>query len=262
MTGLVALVPVAELLADAVGSRQGAVRVATQILDEGTAALPRRNDNLVYAARRNLVTTGVVTNSGVPVLHRAAELVIVCEILAASTLPNSAPAPEPRLVLSAPPGTAPVADLERLDGLVLDVIRQATGTLHLGGAFWNEEGFERLDEVLLPALNVRAVTAVVYANSPSEESYRRSLKERLDPLLATGHAGVRWFSGPRPTMLHAKFVIADRRLGYLGTANLTSWGFQGHIEAGVQLTAGQAERFVIFLEHLEAAGVFVTTPPA
>ncbi|RWA21864.1 hypothetical protein MELE44368_14310 [Mycolicibacterium elephantis DSM 44368] len=63
-------------------------------------------------------------------------------------------------------------------------------------------------------------------------------------------------------MLHAKFVIADRRLGYLGTANLTSWGFQGHIEAGVQLTAGQAERFVIFLEHLEAAGVFVTTPPA
>jgi phosphatidylserine/phosphatidylglycerophosphate/cardiolipin synthase-like enzyme len=62
-------------------------------------------------------------------------------------------------------------------------------------------------------------------------------------------------------MLHAKFVIADRRIGYLGTANLTSWGFQRHIEAGVELTPGQAERFVMFLEQLEAAGLFTETPP-
>jgi hypothetical protein len=262
MTGLVGLVPLAELLADTGGSRQGAVRLATEIFDRGTAALPRVNDNVVYAARRHLIEAGVVTDHGVPVLNRAAELVLVCEVLAASALPSSAPPPEPRLVLSAPAGTAPIADMERLDGLVLDVMRRATDTLHLGGAFWNDDGFERLEEALLPALTVRAVNAVIYANNPAEERYRRSLKERLDGLRATGQVALRWFGGPRPTMLHAKFVIADSRLGYLGTANLTSWGLQGHIEAGIQLTAGQAERFVAFLRQLEIAGLFVDAPPA
>ncbi|SHU25892.1 Uncharacterised protein [Mycobacteroides abscessus subsp. bolletii] len=261
MTGLVGLVPLAELLAEAVGSRQGADRLAADILHLGASALPRGNNNVVYAARRQLVAVGVIAESGVVAPHRAAELMIVCEVLAASTLPRTTPPPEPRLVLSAPIGTAPIADVERLDGLVLDVIRQATVTLHVGGAFWNDEGFERLDEVLLPALAVRAVTTVIYVNNPPEQRYCGPLQERLDQLVATGQVALRWFSGPRPTMLHAKFVIADRQFGYLGTANLTSWGFEGHIEAGVQLTAGQAERFIVFLDQLEAAGRFVDGPP-
>lgn len=57
-------------------------------------------------------------------------------------------------------------------------------------------------------------------------------------------------------MLHAKFVVRDRKHGYLGTANLTSWGMRGHIEAGVELTPGQSERFVQFLEQIDAAGMF------
>ncbi len=260
VTGLVGLVPLAELLADTSGSRQGAVQLATRIFHHGTVALPRRNDNVVYATRRELVAAGVVTEHGVPVLHRAAELVLVCEVLGASTLPSLVPPPEPQLVLSAPVGTAPIADVERLDSFVFDVIRRATDTLHLGGAFWNDQGFERLDEVLLPALTVRGVTAVVFANSPTEPRHRAALQERLARLVATGQVALRWFDGPRPTMLHAKFVIADRRLGYLGTANLTSWGFRGHIEAGVQLTAGQSERLVVFLQQLEAAGLFVAAP--
>lgn len=260
MTGLVGLVPLAELLTDISGSRHGAVHLATEIFHHGMSALPRGSDNVVYATRRQLVAVGAITKHGVPVAHRAAELVVVCEVLAASALPSVAQPPEPRLVLSAPAGTAPIADGERLDSLVLDVIRRATDTLHLGGAFWNDDGFERLDEVLIPALTVREVTAVVYANSPTEPRHRTALHDRLDRLVATGHVALRWFNGPRPTMLHAKFVIADRVLGYLGTANLTSWGLQGHIEAGVQLTARQAERFVVFLQQLEAAGLFVAAP--
>ena len=261
MTGLVGLVPLAELLAYTVGSRQGAVHTAADILHRGLSALPRRQDDTVYAARAQLIAAGVVTDSGVPVLDRASELIIVCEILAATTPPDSAPPPDPRLVLSAPTGSVPIADVERLDGLVFDVIRRAQETLHVGGAFWNDEGFESLEEVLLPALAIRAVSAVIYANVPADNRYRDSLDERLERLAAQGPVKLRWFGGPRPTMLHAKFAIADRRLGYLGTANLTSWGFRGHIEAGVQLTAGQAERFVVFLENLETAGLFVPERP-
>ncbi|CAM4043751.1 phospholipase D-like domain-containing protein [Nocardia ninae] len=260
MTGLVGLVPLAELLAEAAGSREGAVRFAAEIFHRGASGLPRANNNVAYAVRAQLAAVGVVTNSGAPILHRAAELTIVCEVLAASKLPIPAPAAEPRLVFSAPAGTAPIADIERLDGLVLDVIRRATHTLHIGGAFWNDEGFERLEEVLLPALTVRTTNAVIYANNPPEKRHRDSLIERLDRLVAAGPVALRWFRGRRPTMLHAKFVIADRQFGYLGTANLTSWGLQGHIEAGIELSSAQAERFVIFLEELEAAGLFTDVP--
>lgn len=262
MTGLVGLVPLAQLLAEISGSRSGAAHLALDILEAGAAALPRGHDDLHHAALTQLAATGVVTDTGVAVPARAAELLVVCHILAASTAPAPAPPPEPRLVLAAPEGTAPIADIERLDALVLDVIRRATTSLHIGGAFWNDDGFELLDEVLRPALAVRSVPTVLYANLPLDAVHRGALKARLGELTALGPVTLRWFTGARPTMLHAKFAIADRRLGYLGTANLTSWGFRGHIEAGVELTPGQSERFVTFLEHLEEAGLFSDHPPA
>ncbi|MGY0500616.1 phospholipase D-like domain-containing protein [Nocardia sp. FBN12] len=262
MTGIVDLVPLAELLASMVGTRAGAAHLAARILTSGAQALPRDTGDIGYTVRQELVRTAVVADDGCPVPHRAAELVIVCEVLAASTLPDSKPPNEQRLVLSAPGEAVSIGDAEHLDSLVLDVIRRATSTLHMGGAFWNHAGFERLDEVLLPALKVRAIATVIYANNPAEEHHHATLCRHLNRLAHTGPVTVRWFTGPAPAMLHAKFVIADRRIGYLGTANLTSWGLRGHIEAGVELTTGQSERFVQFLGDLEAADHFTATPPA
>lgn len=261
MNGLVGLVPLAELFAEMTGSRRGATNLALRILQSGAAGLLAPHDDIQVAARYELVAAGVVTDAGVPVHSRAAELITVCELLAASTVPSPTPPPGPRLVLSAPPGTVPILDDERLDGLVLDVLRQATTRLDIGGAFWNESGFEMLDEVLLPALRTRHIVTTIYVNSPVAER-RASLVDRLEYLRTTGPITIRWFRGPRPTMLHAKFVIRDRRHGYLGTANLTSWGMQGHIEAGVELTVGQSERFVQFLAQLDAANLFGDAPGA
>ena len=261
MNGMVALVPLAELLAELAGSRAGATRLALELSARGAAALPHRHDDVALAARHELAAAGVLTEAGVVSSSRAAEFVIVCDVLAASTVPTPAPSPDPRLVLTVPPGTVPLHDHERLDAFVLNVIRQARRTLHIGGAFWNEDGFELLNSVLLPALQVRSVATTIYVNQPAQE-YRADLVARLRQLTEAGRVAVRWFVGVRPTMLHAKFVIRDRAHGYLGTANLTSWGMQNHIEAGVELTAGQSERFVTFLEQLDAASLFSTTPPA
>ena len=253
MTGLTALVPLAELLAELAGSRAGAARLAAGLL--GGASLARGCDDICVAAQAEMVSSGVAGPAGVIDRARAAELVAVCEILAAASRPRPAIPPEPRLVLSAPPGTVSVKDIERLDGLVLDVIRMATSSLHIGGAFWNDGGFRILSEVLGPAVVTRKVTTVMYVNTP-ELSYGAVLEKQVAELKRLGPVTVRWFRGPETTMLHAKFVIADRRRGYLGTANLTSKGLRGHVEAGVELTAEQSERFVTFLEHLEAAGLF------
>lgn len=255
MTGLVALVRVAELLGVLTGSDCGACQLATDILSRGAAALPNRHDDINVAARYELAATGVLTPEGLPVSARAAELVVVCEILAAASAPVPPSPPEPRLVLTAPQGTAQVSDAERLDGFVLDVIRQATTTLHIGGAFWNEEGFDMLDAVLLPAVEQRGVATTIYVNTPGDQ-YLAELRGRLDVLRAAGTVSVRWFVGPKPTMLHAKFVIRDRSHGYLGTANLTSWGMSRHVEAGIELTSAQSNRFVTFIEQLDLAGLF------
>ncbi|MDA8072834.1 MAG: phospholipase D-like domain-containing protein [Actinomycetota bacterium] len=103
------------------------------------------------------------------------------------------------------------------------------------------------------------MATTIYANPPAAE-HRAVLRARLDALRRAGPVGIRWFVGSRPTMLHAKFAIRDRCHGYLGTANLTSWGMEGHIEAGVELTPGQSERFIRFLEQLDAAGLFADNP--
>ena len=260
MTGLVGLVPLAELLAALTGSRHGATSLAIALIDQGGRAVPAGRNDLNQAAQRELVSTGVLTEAGVLSPGRAGELVVVCELLAASTLPSPAPRPDPRLVLSAPPGSIPLLDGERLEGLVLDVIRQATETLVIGGAFWNDAGFEMLNEVLVPAVQTRGVATSVYVNPPAPE-HQDLLTRRLEGLRQLGSVQVRWFCGARPTMLHAKFVIRDRCQGYLGTANLTSWGLAGHIEAGVELTAGQSDRFVRFLEQLDASALFAARPP-
>lgn len=260
MTGLVGLVPLAELLAELAGSRAAATGLALEILNSGALALPHAHDDIQIAARMELVSSGVVTVAGTPHPGRAAELVAVCEVLSATSPTAPSPAPEPRIVLSAPPGTVPLADNERLGSFVLDVIRQATSNLVIGGAFWNEAGFDRLEEVLLPAVVQRHVSTTIYVNPPAPE-HESILRDRLGTLAAAGPVRVRWFTGPRPTMLHAKFVIRDRTHGYLGTANLTSWGMEGHIEAGVELTAGQSRRFVQFLEQLEASSLFAESPP-
>lgn len=261
VNGLVGLVPVAELLAEIAGSRHGATRLALELLGGDPHVLLRGHDDRRLAARAELIGAGVMTESGVPAAGRVAELVVVCEILANGTMPSPRLLPDARLVLSAPPGTVPLADRERLDGFVLDVIRQATTSLAIGGAFWNEAGFELLDDVLLPAVQVRGIATTVYVNTP-ERDYLAPLQERLATLRSAGPVRVRWFVGARPTMLHAKFVIRDNVHGYLGTANLTSWGLHGHIEAGVELTAGQSQRFVQFLDELDAAGLFDDSPRA
>lgn len=259
MSGAVALVRAAELLAELAGSRTGAATLATSVLAGDTAPLDGGGDFSI-AVRAELIATGVLTKAGAVDTARAAELITVCHILAASSLPTPAPPPDPRLVLSAPTDSVPIADRERLSTLVLDVIRKATTTLHIGGGFWNDAGFDLLAPVLQPAVRDRSIPTRIYANVPERNQDRTVLATRLGELEDLGPVTLRWYTGKRPTMLHAKFVVADRRHGYLGTANLTSWGMGHHIEAGVELTAGQSDRFVTFLEDLEQAALFTPTP--
>ena len=203
--GLAGLVPLAELLAILAGDRGKALETASLILTEGRAALPPSHDDLLLAVDSELHETGVLKGDRVDAA-RAAELVAVCEILASVSPLASASPPDPRLVLSAPGSAIDLEDRERLESFVLDVIRQSRSSLVIGGAFWNDVGFEIIEEVLRPAIEVRGVMTTVYANLP-EGPRASALCRRLEQFEALGRVTVKWFAGRAPTMLHAKFVL-------------------------------------------------------
>ncbi len=253
------LVPLAELLATIAGDRQRAVDAAMAIERGAIPYLLAARDDLHDAARHELVRTGVINAEGTPQLDRASELVAVCEVIAASTTTVPSAPPEAKIVFTAPEGSIDLEPSERLDGLVLDVIRRATSNLVIGGPYWNDAGFERLNDVLVPAIAHRRVATTIYLN-PLEAPYQEALNRRILALREAGPVRVRWFVGPAPRILHAKFIIRDRADGYLGTANLTSWGMSSHIEAGVELQPGQCQRLLRFLDQLEQADLFADQP--
>ncbi|MBV9660761.1 MAG: hypothetical protein JO337_06350 [Acidimicrobiales bacterium] len=257
--GLTRLVPAAQLLAAVAGTPERATALAARLVTSGPAALPGVDDDLHQALRLALAEAGVIGANGSSA-GRAAELVSVCEILATAPPPPPAPAKEPRMVFSAPTGVVDLAPHERLDGLVLDVIRCATVELVLGGAFWNEAGFDLLDEVLRPAIEVRRVRTTVIVHPPAP-AYSQQLRDWLSALGASGTVNVLWYAAAVRSMMHAKFVVADSRRGYLGTANLTSWGLGAHVEAGVELLPGQCRRLLDFLGSLRTSGLLVAEPP-
>jgi phosphatidylserine/phosphatidylglycerophosphate/cardiolipin synthase-like enzyme len=72
------------------------------------------------------------------------------------------------------------------------------------------------------------------------------------------HGAVRalWWTGGHPSLMHAKFVVADRSRGYFGSANLTSLGLGEHLETGVALEPQQSEALLGLLSALESSGMF------
>ena len=135
MSGMAELVPLSELLESLRGSRSAATALAVDVMQRGQEALPPVRDDLTSAIREELVATGVLRPNGRADVGRASELISVCDVLAAATTPSAPPRDEPILYLSGPAEVVTLGDRERLDSLVLDVIRGATESLAIGGAF-------------------------------------------------------------------------------------------------------------------------------
>lgn len=252
------VVALAEALAVVAGDKHAAVQLAVRILSEGLAAFgaPRddRERHVVDRARR----AGVLNGDGTANVGAAAELVRVCDLLSRLALaPVPAPA-EPDLVFTAPPGV-PVEPVVRLDLLVADVIRMSTTSVHVGGPFWNQAGLAILDPVAQPALE-RGVTIDLWLHT-GDDAYQEIPLEWADRLSRLGTVRQHWYRSDGASLMHAKFVVADGVRGYLGTANLTSYGMTAHVEIGTELTARQSAQLLEFLVLLDRHERFQATPP-
>lgn len=66
-----------------------------------------------------------------------------------------------------------------------------------------------------------------------------------DPFSGLSIRRLRWPAGQRQAggaSLHAKVLIADRRVALIGSANITDWAFERNIECGVLVRGGQHPR--------------------
>lgn len=250
------LVPLAQRLVDLSGGPEAGLELAVQISRRGDSALGGFDDGQTLYLKGELRDKGVVHGDGHPSPVGAARLILVIEMLG-QVFPSPAAAPlGGRLVFTSPEDLYALPAEQRLDLLVADIIRMSTSELHIGSGFWNEQGIDLILDVLVPAVRSRGVRAKLYAQDDSERQLERLRSEAVD-LLDSTSLQVLFYQGPPNSLMHAKFVVADRERGYLGTANLTSLGFRHHIEVGVELTAIQADQLVGFIDHLAERGMFL-----
>src|SRR5215831_2570896 len=152
------LVHLATVLIGLAGGSERASVWARALTDRGAAALSSADltpDEQIYL-RREATRVGVLTGNGAPCVDRALELSLVLEIVSALPPPRKpTPSHEP-LVFTLPEALQTrLTPPERLDILVMDVIRSAERELRIGGPFWNYEGMETLRAVLEPAIEAR-----------------------------------------------------------------------------------------------------------
>ena len=256
------LVEFAYLIGLRAGSPSAGVALAIRIQDEGAKVLGDVTDDdetafLIRKARN----VGLLNAADQPNFVRCAELIVVCDILAGVPEPSPLAPPGPRLVFTTPDNAELVEPRERLDLLVVDVIRMATREIMVGGPYWNEEGFDKLLEVLTPAVEARNVRCTFYVHTPSDFDREQQLRGWIASVHATRPPSVRWYCGPRGSLMNAKFVVADRVRGYFGTANLTSLGLGHHVEIGIELGPRQSEELCDFIEGLDKSRLFTDNAP-
>lgn len=188
-----------------------------------------------------------------------AELDLASQLQA--TIVARAPAPRSSLVVTAT-GSPELQHLQQtlafipLFQLVEDVVRSTTTCCWLGAPYWNAAAIERLRPALYGlARRGGAVEFVCQAPTDAEADPLAVLARAVSDVTSEGGRGRLWVfsarsSSGQPLLLHAKFALADRTLGYLGSANMTRQGFGDHLEVGTRLPKVEAGHLVTFLEGL------------
>ena len=253
------LIPLAVLLLDLTGGYDEAGRFVVEAAQQGRAALDTvglQGDRKLLVERK-MIESHLFTPGGDPVHVRLAELTILLDVLKAVPPRPSPPPAEVPLLFTLPAAAGGLVGLgDRIDRRINDLVALSQSALSIGGPFWNEAGFSLLRPVLTPALR-RGVRASFFAH-PQGRDWDRLLTDFIVECRREGDVDLFWWRSGAPSLMHAKFVVADATAGYLGTANLTSLGLETHLEVGVPLSVAQCRSLEDVLAALMKLELFVS----
>jgi hypothetical protein len=254
------LIPVAVLLLDLTGGYDDAERFLVGAMQHGRRGLDSigiQGDRRLLVERK-MTEANLFASDGGPVQVRLAELTVLLDVLKAVPPRPSPPPAEVPLLFTLPVAAGElVGPGDRIDRRINDLIARSQRSLTIGGPFWNEAGFALLRPVLLPALR-RGVRASFFAH-PQGPDRDGLLTAFIGECRHEGDVELAWWRNGAPSLMHAKFVIADTSAGYLGTANLTSLGMEMHLEVGVPLSLAQCRSLEDVLAALMELGLFERT---
>lgn len=245
-----------QFLADVAGGRSEGCDLAIRFARDGMGVL-RGGAETVEFLNRRAQGLDLIDAAGAPRPRGASKLVRVAEIIRHVPVSTSE-ARHPSLVYTVPEDASSLVPRgQRLSYLVEDLIRMSVRTLRIGSPFWNQDGFDQLLPVLVPAVRDRRVNCAFYLHGWKQDAGRKLFVDMLERLGYPDRVRAWLYQGPGNSLLHAKFVVADGERGLLGTANLTSLGLRHHVEVGVPLAASQCLDLERFLDGLVERGLLI-----
>lgn len=150
--------------------------------------------------------------------------------------------------------------LRPLFQLIEDVVRATAARCVLGAPYWNAAALDRLRPSLMGLARRAGEVQFICQGADPNDTFNPVgiLGQFCRDLLGEGARtaevwafDVRDDTGHR-ALIHAKFAIADARLGYLGSANMTGQGFAEHFEIGVRLSKLEAADLASLVSKLRA----------
>lgn len=149
-------------------------------------------------------------------------------------------------------------------------IKQCSESIVLLSPFFEREGFEYLQDVLIAALDRGVQVTIVSRYLGDQESYNRQIlsdftdnveddgvsTENLHLIDYTGWSEetpdeARRQGGDNPAFtLHAKVMAFDVSSVYIGSANVTDYGFEHYLETGVLIQGPEVTDFRKLIEFL------------
>lgn len=169
-------------------------------------------------------------------------------------------------------------EMDWLMPALLRMIKNATDEIVILSPFFEQDGFERLQESMFSALDESVEITIITRYLQDPDSHNRSVVQRFSDTCRDRGIPVenlrfvdytKWDDsvpvtqqvqdGENPAFtLHAKIVLADREEAYLGSANVTDYGFERYLELGVKLEGPTVQSYaglVDFMLDSEAATV-------
>lgn len=155
-------------------------------------------------------------------------------------------------------------------------IKRTSGSITIVTPFFDQTGFETLQGVLIDALDRDVDITIITRYLADENSYNRYVLSGFVEAISAAGSGLtnltfidytiwetgvpeeeRTQDGASPAFtLHAKLMLFDDREAYIGSANVTDYGFDRYLELGVLLSGPPVpdlSRLVTFLIESGAA---------